>query len=366
MPARPSGLDMLLCVDPPTKSCSTRRRAWGALHFLTSVVLLALSGCLAGTGGARVASQPGRSAPAAPTPTDPLREETVYDAQQLAELPDKHTVGVLNARGLGDVALSHLDGFDQLRSLTLAGGGKDLTDAGLVHVARLRTLRDLSLEETSITDEGLGLLRPLDQLVRLDLSATHVTGEGLEGFSSLRELVLSNNTHVNDEGFKRVGGLRGLRVLDVSLTWVSDADLESLAGLTELLELRLDGAIVTGVGLRHLGRMTKIRRLSLWGCTVDDDSLAAIPRLDQLRELDLSDSEVTDAGLRHLRGLKHLKRVWLVRCKVTPWGEAELQKALPGLEVNPHSPLGEVEELTLMLPEAVSGHARPSRETEAV
>ena len=102
-----------------TGGTDSRRWAWGAL----TVVLLFFSGCLAGPGGARAASQPpGRSAPDAPTPTEPLREETVYDAQQLAELPDKHTVGVLNARGLGDVALSHLDGFDQLRSLTLAGG----------------------------------------------------------------------------------------------------------------------------------------------------------------------------------------------------------------------------------------------------
>jgi len=327
---------------------NVRRCAWNILGLLTTVILLFVSGRQAATAGACAAPpQPaGQSAPDESIPTEPLLEAWVCGAQELAELPNKHRVGVLNAIGLGDAVLPHLEGLDQLRSLTLAYGNDELTDAGLVHVARLRTLRDLSLEQTSVTDKGIQLLKPLDRLLRLHLAATPVTGDGLEGFSSLRELDLSR-THLNSEGLKRVGALKGLRILDVSDTPLSDAGLEKLAGLTELVELRLEGTQITGAGLRHLGGMSKMRRLRLWGCTVDDASLAALVRLDHLQELDLSDTQVTDAGLQHLRKLKHLKRVWLIRCKVTPWGEAGLREALPGLEINPDEAMGQIQELTI-------------------
>jgi len=42
---------------------------------------------------------------------------------------------------------------------------------------------------------------------------------------------------------------------------------------------------------------------------------------------------VTDAGLAHLKGLKALRRLRLSGTRVTPAGEADLKRAIPGLMI---------------------------------
>src|SRR5687768_1342154 len=85
-------------------------------------------------------------------PRQPSDETIVYTGQDLADLPNKHRVRVLDASGVNDEDLAHLREMVQLQVLWLPGADR-ITDAGVVHIARLPRLRALSLRETNVTDK---------------------------------------------------------------------------------------------------------------------------------------------------------------------------------------------------------------------
>ena len=79
---------------------------------------------------------------------------------------------------------------------------KQITDAGLKHLAGWTELRELSLDGTNITDEGLKHLAGMKKLQRLILSDTKVTDDGMEHLTKLTALrdVLLFNTKVTESG----------------------------------------------------------------------------------------------------------------------------------------------------------------------
>jgi hypothetical protein len=97
----------------------------------------------------------------------------------------------------------------------------------------------------------------------------------------------------------------------------ADEDLAVIPRLHGLEELDLHGAYVSNAALAHLEGMTCLRRLDL--------DLSAVSDLDM--------GGVSDAGLAHLKSLAKLKEVSLLKTEVTRAGVQELQKALPGLQV---------------------------------
>jgi len=121
--------------------------------------------------------------------------------------------------------LAHLDGLTRVDA-SLTG----ITDAGMVHIARLINLRELHLSYTKITDGGLVHLTGLTNLERLSLSGTAVTGDG----------------------FVHLAGLAKLEQLWLNGTAFTDAGLVHLAGLTELRQLGLAQTQVTGAGRARL------------------------------------------------------------------------------------------------------------------
>lgn len=54
-----------------------------------------------------------------------------------------------------------------------------VTDAGLVHIAKMRSLVSLSVNETSVSDHGIALLNGLNNLDRIDLRNTRVSRDGI-------------------------------------------------------------------------------------------------------------------------------------------------------------------------------------------
>lgn len=144
--------------------------------------------------------------------------------------------------------LRHLAELTTLERLELSGGGGTdaVTDAGMVHLAELKSLRYLDLSHNrALTDEGLAQLAGLTGLEELVLKATHVT----------------------DSGLAYLRGLTALRKLNLSFTEVSDAGLVHLAGLTHLHELGLACQRVTDDRLPylvpHLRRLTSLELLLL-------------------------------------------------------------------------------------------------------
>src|SRR5262249_40594166 len=125
----------------------------------------------------------------------------------------------------------------------------------------------------------------------------------------LRELDLEN-TQVTDAGLVTLTRLSGLQELDLSNTRVTDAGVAHLATFTDLRKLRLaDMPQVTGEGISNLWGLTKLESLSLEGM------------------------ELGKLGLGCLKELKNLKTLSLKNTVVSAADIADLQRALPGLEV---------------------------------
>jgi len=81
-----------------------------------------------------------------------------------------------------------------------------VTDADLVHLARLPRLKSLHLADSQVTDAGLKHLASLENLSGLTLY----------------------NTQVTDSGLVHLAGLKGLRHLSVYRTQVTDAGVAEL------------------------------------------------------------------------------------------------------------------------------------------
>ncbi|HTV48765.1 MAG TPA: leucine-rich repeat domain-containing protein [Phycisphaerae bacterium] len=147
----------------------------------------------------------------------------------------------------------------------------------------------------------------------IDLHNTNMTDSGLEelsGFTSLQSLDLSGDDQVTDMGLQKLAGLTQLQYLNLNGTQVTDASLQEIAGFTQLQTLNLDNTSVSDVGLKELVSLT------------------------QLHTLDLGDTQVSDTGLKELADLTQLRQLELMFAShVTDTGIAELQKALPNLQI---------------------------------
>ncbi len=115
---------------------------------------------------------------------------------------------------------------------------------------------------------------------------------------------------LNDEHLAILKDLPKIVYLYLGSTSVTDQGLSHLQGLPNLTKLNLERTKITDVGLKHLGTLKNLTHLNLYG------------------------TEIGDAGLLHLKNLSKLKKLYLWQTKVTKAGVADLQKALPQLDVN--------------------------------
>lgn len=95
------------------------------------------------------------------------------------------------AEEVSDEGLAHIEDMTGLHYLALGPG---ISDTGLMHLAKLKELRELRLDNArDVTDQGLESLKKLTKLKSLSLQYTDVAGPGLihlAGLKQLRELNL--------------------------------------------------------------------------------------------------------------------------------------------------------------------------------
>ncbi len=265
----------------------------------------------------------------------------------------------------------------------------------LAAVGRMRTLRNLSLDGTSVTDEQLVHLKPLCNLRRLDLSASsELTGAGLshlKGMTGLRTLCLDDCTELADVAMAHAGELTGLRRMSVrdcdGLTDAGFAPVSNMNGLREIYLSYCDG--LSDVGLAHVARVSTLRTIDIADCPrltaaglaplasmgsletlaiggtgpsledlghleatprrlwklevgsaeLSERAVAALEDLPALRELMLWGCDITDAQLMHLYGLRRLRIIDMgAICEVTPTGLTGLCRALPDCAVRMSQP----------------------------
>lgn len=108
--------------------------------------------------------------------------------------------------------------------------GRELTDAGLTHVAELKDVVSLNLRDTKITSAGLIHLKGLTKLRRLHLERTGIDDEGIGNLASLSNLVYLNlyGTKITDKSLVQLAELKNLKQLYVWQTEVTDGGVDQL------------------------------------------------------------------------------------------------------------------------------------------
>ena len=256
----------------------------------------------------------------------------------------------LDAHGqLTDQLLGTLRGMEHLTSLWL-NGCKQVTDAGLAHVAELPNLRHLTLGGTAVTD--LAPLARLTALETLQLQGARVTDAGLAALAQLPNLRTVDLmwTPTGDgaiaalAGKPALGDFRsGMQVTDRGLallrefpawrTWrepappieltsfdtppnylllrgrFSDAGLRQLHGLDGLFALNLDQSD-NGIGPAGVAELAALPHLAWLAYPAGDAAMAAIAALPAFRFLSCQDTAATDDGWVALARSRTLAGLW--------------------------------------------------------
>lgn len=297
----------------------------------------------------------------------------------------EHRVTAIDAGGLmTDAVLARIAESDHVTSLSL-GGSRELTDDGLLHLARMPQLQHLDLSEYpggKLTDRGLEVLRHLpklrtfemtwqcgisdagvanlrycDELERVNLMGSP-TGDGaieaLQGKPKLRHF--SSGKLVTDDG------LRLLRNYPRLLKWhrgkggdgadddaaslahllidgpFTDDGLAGLAGLEGVGELDLFWHVtgVTADGFAHLVELPNLRSLGADGKLSSDAAMVYIAAMPRLQRVRIQETVATDAGFEALSKSQSITHIWGRECPhLGSRGFAALSKmpALRGLGV---------------------------------
>jgi ankyrin repeat protein len=293
----------------------------------------------------------------------PRRRMSAAEWDELIAVLKERRIPALDANGLmADAVLARIAELDHVTSLSL-GGSRELTDDGLLHLARMPQLEHLDLSEYpggKLTDRGLEVLRHLpklrsfemtwqagisdagianlrfcDQLERVNLMGSP-TGDGairaLEGKPRLRHF--SSGRLVTDAGLALLPNFPLLKKwhggdpssgdkeavanaprLLIDGPFTNDG-LASLAGLEGIFELDLFWHVsgITPDGFAHLVHLPNLMSLGCDGKLSDDAAMRHIAAMPRLRRLRAQESVATDNGFEALSQSRTLEYFWGREC----------------------------------------------------
>ena len=250
----------------------------------------------------------------------------------------EHVVGLSlgGSRELSDDGLLQLARMPQLQHLDLSEypGGK-LTDRGLAVLRHLPNLRNFAMTwQKGITDAGVANLRHCELLERVNLMGSP-TGDGaieaLQGKARLQRF--SSGRQVTDAGipllhqlpmmkhppsplraFGEAGNandeLPGSRLL-IDGPFSNDG-LAGLAGLDGVVDLDLFWHVtgITTAGFAHLRNLPNLAAIGADGKLSDDESFAHFAAVPKLKRLRAQGTIATDAGFEALARSQTLEGLW--------------------------------------------------------
>jgi Leucine-rich repeat (LRR) protein len=221
-----------------------------------------------------------------------------------------------------DAGCVHLKDIPSLRMLSYHEGVARITDAGLVHIADIPNLESLCLHGMkNITDDGIAHLSKMRTLKKLEIGSSQVTDRGLGYLSQLKTLerleLPQDQKGITDTGLAYLAQLTNLRHLAISRihyvdpkmnkNYYTDKGLEALVKCRNLEELSIGSIGVTDAGMDHIAKLTKLKKLMLFGCDdVTDKGLAKLAGLKFMTSLHVAHLNLTISGLNQLKSLPNL------------------------------------------------------------
>ena len=288
----------------------------------------------------------------------PRRQLTDQEWDRLIAVMKERRIAALDAGGLmTDEVLRKIAALDHLTSLSL-GGSRQLTDDGLLHLARMPQLERLDISEYPggrLTDRGLDVLQHLPNLRRFGMAWQRgITDKGVANlrYCDRVEEVGLMGSPTGDGAIEALAGKVHLRRLNTGRL-VTDAGLLLLHALPRLkhwhgvppaeitddsekpAELLIDGPFtnkgmaglegldgvggldlfwhvsgITSDGFSSLTRLPNLMMLAVDGRLSDDTALRHIAEIPRLRRLRAQESVATDAGFEALGRSATLEGFW--------------------------------------------------------
>jgi hypothetical protein len=249
-----------------------------------------------------------------------------------------------------DAVLARIAELDAVTSLIL-GGSRELSDAGLRHLARMPQLQNLDLSEYpggKLTDRGLEVLQHLPNLRKFDMTwQSGVTDAGVANLKFCHDLERVNlmGSPTGDGAIAALQGKPKLRyfssgrlMTDAGLLllqnfplmkqWQGDGShllidgpftnqgLAGLAGLDGVFELDLFWHVtgITPDGFAHLVHLPNLSALGADGELSNDISMRHFAKMPRLRKLRCQGTVATDEGFEALSKSTSLESIWGREC----------------------------------------------------
>jgi hypothetical protein len=293
----------------------------------------------------------------------PRRTLTPGEWDRFVDTIREQRVTAVDAQGLmTDELLARIAQLEHVIALRL-GGSRQLTDAGLQHLARMAQLEYLDLSEYpggKLTDHGLEVLRHLPNLRRFEMTwqrgitdagvrnlrfcerLEHVnlmgspTGDGaieaLQGKFNLSSF--STGKLVTDAGMALLQNFPRLRqwdhtppspgshtnepgarlLIDGPFTNAGLAGLAGLAGIGNL-DLFWHVTAITSEGFAHLVKLPNLEVLGADGGLSDDGAMQYIGQMPRLRRLRIQETAATDNGFEALGRSPTIEGIWARDCQ---------------------------------------------------
>lgn len=265
--------------------------------------------------------------------------------EKLPSVPFQITAITVADQSITDEDVKQLAALSALEVLSLTAG---VTDEGLAHLARIRSLKSLGVNtEKQLTDRGMVALQDLPNLEALYLNCDHhsISEQGIETIAKLTRLKI---LHIQlspglIEGSK-IGSLENLKRLEIGGGIRIDEQFTKALSKCQQLD-RLALTDVPEEAVEHLTQLSKLRSLELSGPStkITDSAVNQLKNLRGLRWLTLADLPITDGCIESLAELKKLEKLTILKTKITPEGMAELQAALPNCEIEHDFTEGKIE-----------------------
>jgi Leucine-rich repeat (LRR) protein len=188
---------------------------------------------------------------------------------------------------------------------------RDTSDEGLRVVANYPGLEDVALAEAkNITDAGLVHLAKMQALKHLHLPK-----------------------QIGDQGFINLSRSASLRSIDIDASAViTQRGVEAIATLPELERIGLP-ASVDDSALRALAKCPKLKSVMLYRSKVTENGLKSLQELAKLEEINLIDIKLTTPAMEAIKSLTGLTSLMLQECSVSPAEAESLKAAFPKARV---------------------------------
>ncbi len=237
----------------------------------------------------------------------------------VAKLRNLQTVQIEECDSLTDNALARLETMRGLKELWIDSSGVE--GPGLVHLARLERLEFLELHCEGMDGDALRHLSRLHSLEILVLDSVKLEPDSLEPLSYLLRLKDLSLTAPTDSILRPLREMRSIESLHIRDGAMTATGLEPIRGWDRLQHLFLRNLAHLGQGpYDFLDALVSLRSLDLDYSVVSENLVKRIALLPSLENLVLFRTNVGDAGMEQLASCRALRRLDIGGTNVTDDG----------------------------------------------